>query len=135
MTTLVLDASAMSEFLLNSPRGEEVVELFADASVDVHVPELCLVETASVLRKWVQRGEVPDARARQALDDLAEFPAVAWSAEPLLGRIWDLRDNFTAYDATYVALAEGLDGRLVTGDARLARAVAEHAACPVHQIA
>lgn len=125
----------MSEFLLNSPRAEQVADLFADASVDVHVAELFLVETASVLRKRVQRGEVPDARARQALDDLAEFPAVAWSAEPLPGRIWDFRDNFTVYDATYVALAEALDGSLVTGDARLANAVAEHAACPVHQIA
>lgn len=134
MTTLILDASAMSEFLVNSPRGEQVGRLFADSSAEVHFPELCFVETTSVFRKWVQRGEVPVARARHALDDLADFPAISWSAEPLLGRIWDLRDNFSAYDATYVALAEALAGCLVTGDVRLARAITEHTVCQVHQV-
>lgn len=134
MTTLVLDASALSEFLLNTPRGEQVADLFADPSTEVHLPELCFVETTSVLRKWVQRGEVPAARARNALDDLVELPAIAWSAVPLLEHVWVLRDNFSANDATYVALAAALDGCLVTGDGRLARSATEHAVCQVHRI-
>lgn len=100
----------------------------------MHIPELCFVETTSVLRKWVQRGEVPGTRARKTLDDLADLPAIAWSPEPLLEHIWGLRDNFNVYEATYVALTAALDGRLVTGDVRLARSVTEHAVCQVHQI-
>ena len=40
----------------------------------------------------------------------------------LLSRIWELRDNVSAYDATYVAVAEALEAPLVTADGRLARA-------------
>jgi predicted nucleic acid-binding protein len=40
----------------------------------------------------------------------------------MLPRIWELRDNVSAYDASYIALAETLEAPLVTRDARLARA-------------
>ncbi len=45
----------------------------------------------------------------------------------LLGRVWELRHNLTAYDAVYVALAEVLDARLVTRDRRIAAAAGHHA--------
>jgi len=66
-----------------------------------------------------------------ALTDLADFPATRWPAEPLLGRMWQLRTNVSSYDATYVALAEALDAEMVTADARLARAALAVARCPV----
>jgi len=42
--------------------------------------------------------------------------------EPLLDRVWELRENLSVYDAVYVALAEALDAVLLTCDRRLARA-------------
>lgn len=54
-----------------------------------------------------------------ALRHLAGFPIQRMPLAPLLQRIWELRDNVTAYDAAYVALAERLDGALITCDAKL----------------
>ena len=60
----------------------------------------------------------------RATRDLADLPVVAWPHGPLLGRAWALRENVSAYDAVYVALAEALEAQLVTADRRLAKAVA-----------
>lgn len=124
--TLVADASAIAEFLLATPSGEEVGDLFARHAGGLHVPHLAIIESTSVLRGWVRRGEVAASRAQLALRDLADLPAERWAAEPLLPRIWELRDNVSAYDATYLALAEGLDAVLVTADHRLSRAASAH---------
>ncbi|MEZ5095665.1 MAG: type II toxin-antitoxin system VapC family toxin [Nocardioides sp.] len=58
-------------------------------------------------------------RASDALTDYLRLPIVRYPAEPLLPRVWELRGRFTAYDATFVALAQALDCRLVTCDRRL----------------
>jgi predicted nucleic acid-binding protein len=54
------------------------------------------------------------------LDAMAAFPLTRYPHRGLLPRVWALRDNLTAYDAVYVALAEALDAPLVTRDRRLA---------------
>jgi len=74
-----------------------------------------------VLRRYDAAGELSAERAAQALEDLAGFPLRRYPHEMLLGRIWELRKNATAYDAAYLALAESLGATLVTRDARLAR--------------
>ena len=56
------------------------------------------------------------------LDLLAQFPINRYPHEPLLQRIWALRTNLTAYDASYVALAEALDATLLTRDEGIASA-------------
>ena len=61
-------------------------------------------------------------RAALALADLAALPLRRAAHRPLLARCWELRDNLTVYDASYVALAEALDVTLLTGDGRLSRA-------------
>jgi len=76
------------------------------------------------LRRWVLRGSVDAARAQRALDSLAELPLVRYAHRPLSPRVWSLRDRLSAYDATYVALAEGLEATLLTSDARLERGAA-----------
>ena len=119
----VVDASSLAEYLVGSPVGRRVAEALEADEGGLHLPHLAVVEVTSVLRAWVRRREIPERRAAAALTDLADFPARRWPAEPLLPRVWELRDAVSAYDATYVALAEALDARLVTGDARLARAV------------
>jgi hypothetical protein len=76
-----------------------------------------------MFRRLVRSGEVEADRARQALDLYRDLPLRRFDHTPLLERAFALRDNFSAYDAVYIALAEGLEAPLVTADARLARAV------------
>jgi predicted nucleic acid-binding protein len=70
----------------------------------------------------LRRGQISAERAHDARADFAELTLVRYPHEPLGDRVWDLRENLTAYDATFVALAEALDVPLVTCDARLAGA-------------
>ena len=64
---------------------------------------------------------------RQAIEDLADLPLMRYAHDLLLERIWELRQNFTAYDAAYVALAEALGATLVTCDARMSASPGHHA--------
>ena len=88
----------------------------------LHAPHLLDVEVAQVLRRYYLHRELSSRRAEQALDDLAALKLERYPHEPLLPRIWQLRENITAYDAAYVALAEALNAPLLTCDARLADA-------------
>jgi predicted nucleic acid-binding protein len=90
--------------------------------VSLHAPHLLDVEVAQVLRRYAARGELTAARGVEALADLAAFPLTRYPHDLLLARIWALRENLTAYDAAYVALAEALRAPLVTRDERLASA-------------
>lgn len=132
--TLVLDASALCELLVGGGPDRATVALVEEHSGDLNLPHLAVVETASALRRMAALGVVPESRAREALDDLAALPAARWPADELLPRIWSLRRNLSAYDATYVALAESLDGTLLTGDQRLAHAPAGRARCDVRLV-
>lgn len=119
---IVIDASVVIEVLLQTNDGVVITERLLSRRESLHAPHLIDVEVAQVLRRYVLRGELYPERARQALDVLAELPLTRYAHEPLLGRMWALRENLTAYDAAYVALAEGLRAPLVTRDGRLAAA-------------
>jgi predicted nucleic acid-binding protein len=93
------------------------------------VPHLADSEVAHALRAQVLRGRVGADHARVALMRWARLGVRRYAAVGLLPRIWELRDNLTAYDATYVALAEQLACELVTADARLAGAPGP--TCPI----
>ncbi len=86
------------------------------------MPHLLDVEVLNVLRHQTLRGVLAEERGATALQDLENINMTRYPHAPLLGRIWNLRKNVTAYDAAYVALAEALDAPLVTRDARLAQA-------------
>lgn len=128
---VVLDASVISELLVGSSVGIMAAEHAAAHAGNLHVPHLAVIETTSVLRAWARRGELPPGRAAAALEDLRDLPARRWPVEPLLVRVWELRENATAYDASYVALAEALAADLLTVDRRLARAMDGVARCRV----
>jgi predicted nucleic acid-binding protein len=124
---IVVDASALIEALLRTPAAGAVeTRLFAPGET-LHAPHLVDVEVAQVVRRYVANGDIDEARGRQALGDLADFPLRRYPHDILLPRIWELRSNLTAYDATYVALAEALGAPLLTRDRRLAAAAGHRA--------
>ncbi len=88
----------------------------------VHAPELVDLEVASALRRLVRRGSLTAEQATYALSDLRRARITRHSHRPFLPRIWELRDNVSAYDAAYVAIAERADATLLTLDRRLAQA-------------
>jgi predicted nucleic acid-binding protein len=124
---IVVDASAIIESLLRTPAAEAVETWLFDAGQSLHVPHLLDVEVTQVIRRYAARGEISAERGRAALDDLACFPLQRYPHGFLLPRVWELRNNVTAYDAVYVALAEALDAPLLTRDARLAAAAGHRA--------
>src|ERR1700733_5447862 len=124
---IVVDASALLESLLRTPAAEAVERRLFEARQTLHVPHLLDVEVAQVIRRYAANGEIDNERGRAALADLADLPLQRYPHDFLLPRVWDLRNNLTAYDAVYVALAEALDATLVTRDQRLAGAAGRHA--------
>ncbi|CAA9454669.1 MAG: hypothetical protein AVDCRST_MAG28-2252 [uncultured Rubrobacteraceae bacterium] len=97
------------------------------------MPHLLDVEVLSVLRHHTLRRVLARERGATALQDLKNIKMSRYPNTSLLGRIWELRDNLTAYDAAYVALAEALGALLITKDERLARAPGNHATVELYR--
>ena len=121
---IVVDASAALLALLNDGDARRSL-----AGETVAVPHLADSEVAHALRSQVLRRRVKSDDAGAALGGWARLGLRRFPAAGLLPRIWELRDNLTAYDATYVALAEALACDLVTADVRLAQAPGP--TCPI----
>ena len=121
---IVVDASAAVLGLLND--GDARASLAGEA---LACPHLVDSEVLHALRARVLRGDVEATVAQQAIDAWARLGIDRIGIVGLLGRIWELRANVSAYDATYVAVAEALDAPLLTADARLARAPGPR--CPI----
>lgn len=126
MKLVVADASALAEYLLRTDRGEHVAAVVEAPDHDLHAPSLCDVELAAVLRRALLRGRLRIGRARAALRDYLDLPLMRHGHRRSLRRALELRENFSMYDAVYVALAERLDAPLLTADRALARAVGDH---------
>jgi len=124
---IVVDASVVVDVLMATPEAAAVDLRLFQAGEILHAPHLLDVEVAHALRRYARRGEIDEYRGRMAISDLEDFPIIRYPHEPLLGRIWVLRNNLTAYDAAYVALAEALDAPLITRDRRLAGASSHRA--------
>jgi predicted nucleic acid-binding protein len=119
---IVVDASALLELLLQTSLGSRIeARLFRDDE-ELHAPHLVDVEVVQALRRLVRTGDVVSRRANEAIADLSDLDLHRHAHVELLDRLWALRENITAYDATYVALAEALDATLVTCDAPLGNA-------------
>jgi predicted nucleic acid-binding protein len=120
---IVVDASALLEFLLQTPVGSRVeARLFRAGDEELHAPHLVDVEVVQALRRLVRTDEVSSGRAGEAIEDLIELDLHRHAHLDLVTRAWKLRRNISACDAVYVALAEALDAPIVTCDAPLGKA-------------
>jgi predicted nucleic acid-binding protein len=123
---IVVDASVLADFLLGRPQALDAVGRALDGREHqpLHAPDLIEPETLNALRGLARSGAVTDRRATEAASDLGATRLIRYPHAPLRERVWQLRHNLTAYDATYLALAEAFDDPvLLTADG----ALAEHA--------
>jgi predicted nucleic acid-binding protein len=116
---IVLDASAAVDWLLQTPVGKRIESRIYRSNESLHAPHLLDLEVTQVVRRLVREGTISPLRAHQAIDDLLDLRVTRYPHDVLLPRIWQLRQNLTAYDAAYVVLAEKLSASLITRDARL----------------
>ncbi|MBE3075668.1 MAG: PIN domain-containing protein [Actinobacteria bacterium] len=123
---IVVDASAALSALLNAGPARSAL-----ASQQLHAPHLIDSEVASGLRRRVAAQQLGADAGWIALDAFRHLGMTRYPVFSLLDRVWELRDNLSAYDASYVALAELLDCNLLTADARLSRAPGSRCAITV----
>lgn len=131
---VVVDASAIVELLLARPAAANVERHIADHGHELHAPHLLDVEVLSALRRLVASGDASAERGDEAVEDLLDLPVARHRHDILAPRVWELRDSLSAYDATYLALAEVLTDQtapLLTADARFARAAGARSAVKI----
>lgn len=120
----MVDASAALSALYSDGAARQAL-----ATDSLHVPHLIDSEVSSGLRRRVLSANLTPTQGWQLLDVWSRLGVIRHPTLPLLPRVWELRDNLSAYDAAYVALAEHLGCGLLTADARLSRAAGVR--CPV----
>ena len=116
---IVLDASAAVEALVGAAPDAQLWEALRG---DVAAPHLLDIEVLSALRGLSLAEKLAASAAERAWRELSALHVQRFDASALAERIWTLRHQFTAYDAAYIALAEGLSAPLLTCDAKLAAA-------------
>ena len=124
---IVLDASAAIDWMLQTAAGRRIEKRIFSQRESLHTPHLLDLEVVQVLRRLVRERAVSAHRADEAIQDFLDLRTTRYPHFVLLPRIWQLRDNFSAYDAAYVVLAEKLGATLITRDRRLASASGHHA--------
>jgi predicted nucleic acid-binding protein len=126
---IVVDASVLANAIADDEIDGRIAREVLREAKDLAAPDLVDVETVSALRKRWLAGTITEERFAAAVRDLEDLDLDRYPALPLMGRVFELRANLSAYDATYVALAEILGCELLTGDGRLAGAPG--LACPI----
>lgn len=124
---IVLDASAAVDWLLQTAAGLRIENRIYSRSETLHAPHLLDLEVTQVLRRLLRQGVISGRRADEAVRDLLDLRINRYLHLVFLPRIWQLRHNLSAYDASYIVLADQLGATLLTRDRRLAVAVG-HAA-------
>ena len=128
---IVLDTSAAVDWLLQTPSGLRIEQRIYANQDTLHSVHLIDVEFVQVLRRLVREGALTPRRAEEAMEDMAALRMTRYAPVVLMQRIWQLRQNLTAYDAAYVALAEALQAPLITRDHRIASAPGHSAAIEI----
>jgi predicted nucleic acid-binding protein len=118
---IVVDTSAVIAALAGKLADSFLVDRLRGDG-DLHAPHLLDIEVLHALRGLVSAKALSPGRAEEVRIDFADLAVVRYPHHPLADRIWELRNNLTAYDAAFVALAEALEVSLITCDGRLRRA-------------
>jgi len=118
---ITLDASAVVEMLRGGLLADSLWRELIQSGDAIIVPHLLAIEAVSALRRLSSAQRIDPHRARQFIEALEMLPAKRYEHTPLLSRIWELRHNFTPYDATYISLAEATGAVLYTCDRKLAK--------------
>jgi predicted nucleic acid-binding protein len=117
---IVLDASAVIDWLLRTPAGKQIESRIFSRNESLHCPHLMDLEIAQVLRRLVRDSRISAHRAEEAIQDFSDMRITRYPHFIFLARIWRRRHNLSAYDSAYVVLAEELGATLITRDPRLA---------------
>ena len=118
---IVIDASAVVELLTAGSLADAISHAIGNPDQELAAPYIIDIEVMSALRGLAAGKRLIDRHsAAELIATFTSLPIDRYSHIPLLERIWELRHNFTAYDAAYIALAEQTDSILYTCDARLA---------------
>ena len=117
--SIIIDASALVDFYVSSDAAEAITARIQDEAL--YAPVTIDAEIVHSLRRQTLAGRIDVARAERALRRFIATQIVRYPVEPLAWRMWSLRQNITAYDASYLALAESLNLPLITRDRRLAQ--------------
>ncbi|WP_062355915.1 type II toxin-antitoxin system VapC family toxin [Herbidospora yilanensis] len=123
---MIVDSSALIEAFTSADPNDDLLKTLE--SGDLHAPHLLELEFAFVLRGLVLGGKLDAATAEESRQLYAETWIQLQPVSGFIDRIWELRHNFTPYDAAYIVLAEALELPLVTCDAKLVRKGGNHAA-------
>lgn len=118
---IVLDASVVVELLTNGPLADSIRIELSEVDEPIIVPHLIDIEVVSAFRRLAAGRRIGTDQADRFQAGLAALPAERYAHTPLIDRIWELRHNFAAYDATYIALAEAMKADLYTCDEKLSK--------------
>lgn len=127
---IVVDASAVLEVLVGEPNESLVLRLAREDTL--HAPHLLDTELLHVLRRLEHRKELTAEQVGSGRSRFDDLTIDRYPHRPLSDRVWALPPTLTAYDATYIALAEALGATLVTADRRLANAAGPGVTVEVH---
>lgn len=116
---IVLDASVVVEILIGGTLAGSLMDYLAQSGDSFGAPHLLDAEVMNALRNLVAGQRLDPHRVDELLAHLAELPLERYALLPLTHRMWELRHNFTAYAAAYIALAEATDSLLITCDEKL----------------
>jgi predicted nucleic acid-binding protein len=132
---VVIDASALLEYVLGERQADAVEAVLRTPNVRLHAPEIVDLEVLSAIRRLERAKQAPADRLEHALLDAGSLLIELHALRPYFDRVWTLRHQITVADSYYVGLAETLGAALLTTDGKLAAAATSLTAVQVVDLA